>query len=318
MGKHLVTIGDLVLDIIMPVTFPVRGGMHQQVTDRRIEPGGAANTVIAALRLGLDVSLAGAVGSDVYREEILRPLRAAGANLDHVIVMPHTESTLVVTLTDRASGEHVFIGHYGTSEEMPYPPGLDHVIAQADAVFLSGYTLVERRVVAMALRALDRAVDTGVPIFMDVGPLLKMADQVHIRRALESTHMLFLTADEAQLVTQGRTGPEAYAEILTLGPRHAVIKRGPQGCMIVTSDWWLDVPAFAVDQVVDTVGAGDVFDAAFIAGMLQGLSMRECALLANATGAASTRKIGSGTNAPTYEEVMAVLAEAGETVNFSC
>ncbi len=318
MGKHLVTIGDLVLDIIMPVTFPVVGGVHQQVADRRIEPGGAANTIITALRLGLDVSLAGAVGSDVYGEEILRPLRAAGANLDYVVVMPGMDSTLVVTLTDRESGEHVFIGHYGEGGEMPYPAGLDDLIQAANAVFLSGYTLIEQRVVPMTLRALNRAVATDTPICMDVGPLLEMADQEHIRHVLQHTHMLFLTDDEAQLVTRGRTGPDAYAEILTLGPKHIVVKRGPQGCMIVTSDWWLEIPAFNVDQIVDTVGAGDAFDAAFIAGMLHGLPMRECALLANATGAASTRKVGSGTNAPTCAEVMAVLAEAGETINFSC
>jgi sugar/nucleoside kinase (ribokinase family) len=317
MGKHLVTIGDLVLDIIMPVTFPVVGGVHQQVTDRRIEPGGAANTIITALRLGLDVSLAGAVGSDIYGEQILAPLRAAGANLDQVVVVPGA-STLVVTLTDRASGEHVFIGHYGESEEMPYPDGLDDLIQRADAVFLSGYTLVEQRIVAMALRALDQAVATNTPITMDVGPLLEMADQAHIRYVLQHTHVLFLTDDEARLITQDRTGRDAYAGLLALGPEMVVIKRGPQGCLIVSADHWLEVPAFAVDQVVDTVGAGDAFDAAFIAGMLHGLSLRECALLANATGAASTRKVGSGTNAPTCDDIMAVLHAAGETINFSC
>ncbi len=318
MGKHLVTIGDLVLDIIMPVTFPIRGAAHQNLTERRIEPGGAANTIIAARRLGLDVSVAGPVGNDALGPQILQPLRESGADLSYVHAMPGSISTLVITLTDRTCDEHVFIGHCGSGPEIPYPDGLDACIAQADAIFLSGYTLVEQRAVPLMLRALDQAVSTNTPVYMDVGPSLQIADQAHIQHALQNTYMLFLTADEAELVTAGRTGPESYAEILTLGPTHAVIKRGPQGCMIVTADWWLEIPAFEVDQIVDSVGAGDVFDAAFIAGMLNGLPMRDCALLANATGAASVYKMGCGTNAPTCAEVMAVLEKAGKTINFSC
>lgn len=318
MGKHLVTLGDLVLDIIMPVKLPVVGGQHQHPDERSTEPGGAANTIITALNLGLDVTVTGAVGADVYGERILRPLREHGANLDHVLAPPDSESTLVLTLTDRDSGEHVFLGHYGRGADVPYPDALDTVIAQADALFLSGYTLVEKRIVGMAMRALQQAVRTETPVFMDVGPLLQMAEQDNVKWVLQHTHMLFLTEEEAALVTENRTGPEAYAELLTLGPTYAVVKRGANGCTILTTDWWLEVPAFEVDQVVDTVGAGDAFDAAFIAGILNDLPMRECALLANATGAVSTMKVGSGTNAPTCEEVLAVLHKAGETINFSC
>ncbi len=318
MSKTLVTLGDLVLDILLPVALPALPGRHQQTTERRIEPGGAANTIITALNLGLDVVVAGSVGSDVYGEQILRPLRERGARLDGVRIMPESESTLVVTLTDRDSGEHVFLGHYGGGPEVTYPPALDAAITGAGALFMSGYTLVERRIVALALRALEQAVRVGTPIYMDVGPLLEMADEDTIRWVLEHTHTLFLTEDEAALVTGGRTGPDAYADLLALGPRCVVVKRGAQGCAVLTADWWEEVPAFPVERIVDTVGSGDAFDAAFIAGALGGLVLRACALLANATGAVSVQKAGSGTNAPTCREIMDVLEQAGVDITFSC
>jgi sugar/nucleoside kinase (ribokinase family) len=318
MTPRIVSIGDLVLDIIMPSTFPVRGGEHQNLPERRIEPGGSANFIIAARNLGIEVSAAGAVGDDVYGTQILAPLRARGVDVANVVVSPGSTSTLVVTLTDRQSSEHVFLGSYGDGPEIPYPEGLDASIEQADALFLSGYTLVEKRIVAMTLRAVDYAHHLGKPIYMDVGPLWKMADEEHVKWVLKHVYLLLLTADEASLVTDETRYEQAYADLLLEGPTYAVVKTGAQGCMIVTRDWWFQVPAFEVDRVVDTVGAGDTFDAAFMAGLLNGLEMRECALLANAMGAASTMKIGAGTNAPTCAEVMAVLDKAGEKVNFTC
>jgi sugar/nucleoside kinase (ribokinase family) len=317
MAKHIVSIGDLVLDIIMPAAFPIRIGEHQNLAERRIEPGGSANFIIAAHNLGIEVSAAGAVGDDVYGTQILAPLRARGVDVTNVAVSPGSTSTIVVTLTEERTGEHVFLGSYGDGPEIPYPKGLDAQIEQADALFLSGYTLVEKRIVSMTLRAVEYAHHLGKPIYMDVGPLFKLADEEHVKWVLKHVYLLLLTADEASLVTNEQY-EQAYADLLLEGPKFAVVKVGAQGCVIVTRDWWFQVPAFQVDRVVDTVGAGDTFDAAFVAGLLNGLEMRECALLANAMGAASTQKVGAGTNAPTCAEMMAVLDKAREKVDFTC
>jgi ribokinase len=318
MAKHIVSVGDLVLDIILPAQFPIRGGQHQIPADRRTEPGGAANFMIAARNLGADVTAAGAVGADVYGDLILAALRKRRIDVSQVVVTPGSTTTLVITLTDRESGEHVFLGHYGEGPELTYPKKLDAKIDKADAVFLSGYTLVEQRLAPMVIRAVNRAQQRRKPVYLDVGPLLTAADPERVKWALARTHALFLTEEEVPLVTPGLSYQEAYAELLLQGPEFAVVKRGPQGCVLVTRDEWIEVPAFEVEQVVDTVGAGDTFDAAFMVGMLNGLEMRESALLANAMGAANTYKVGAGTNAPTCAEVMAVLGRAGVAISFSC
>lgn len=314
MTKHLITIGDLVLDIILPVTLPVHPEQHQHAAQRRIEPGGATNTIITARNLGLRVTVVGAVGADFYGEQILTPLRATGADCSLVEVTPDSATTLVVTLTDQHSGEHVFLGHYGEGPVAIYPAGLDEQIEQADALFLSGYTLAETRLSAVAQQALDYAYQRNVPIYLDVGPFLNHADQELVNWTLERTHLLFLTEEETAQVIDHSAGREAYAELLMHGPTYAVIKRGSAGCKVVTVDWWLDFPAFSVDQVVDTVGAGDCFAAAFIAGLISDLPLNDCATLANATGAANAQKVGAGTNSPTRAEIQAILDAAGETL----
>lgn len=52
MAGHVVSVGDLVLDVVLPVTLPVVGGKHQEPAFRRVEPGGAANFLFAARHMG--------------------------------------------------------------------------------------------------------------------------------------------------------------------------------------------------------------------------------------------------------------------------
>lgn len=316
MSKTIISLGDLVLDIVAPVRFPVRGGDHHSLSDCLTTPGGAANFIITARHLGIEVIAAGAVGADAHGDAIRRPLQEQGVDTHFVTALPGSTSTLVLTLTDRESGEHIFLGHYGEGPDIPYPAGLDTAIEQADAVFLMSYTLLEKRVVTLALRALEHAHRVGTPIYLDAGPLIGLADQEQVKWALQRTHLFFLTDDEAPLVTHGLQHENAYAALMTQGPKFAVVKHGPNGCTVVAADHTLHCPAYRVEKVVDTVGAGDCFDAAFLAGLLYRLPLEQCARLANATGAVNASKIGAGINAPTAAEIRTVLEQAGQSVDY--
>ena len=70
----------------------------------------------------------------------------------------------------------------------------------------------------------------------------------------------------------------------------------------------IHVPGFPV-AVVDTVGAGDSFAPAFIAGWLRGGALRDCAALANAMGALTATQRGAGTRIPPRERLLEMLAD---------
>jgi ribokinase len=317
MGKHIVSIGDLVLDITMPVALPIRPGNHQDTSVRKVEPGGAANFMIAARHMGLDVSAAGTVGVDAFGKLILDALRDEGVDTSHIVTVTGSTSTLVFALTDQASGEHTFVGHYGEGPEVPYPRKLDKRIARSDALFVSGYSLFEERVLPMALQAVEQAVAQKVPIYLDAGPYLEMVPPDQVRWIIERVTVIMMTEEEVPSASGGLSGEEAYTRLLDQGPGILVVKQGPAGCTIVTPEGVRQVPGFNV-PVVDTVGAGDCFDAAFIAGLLSGLDLWACGRLANAMGAVAVQKIGAGRSAPTCAEVLAVLREAGEEIDFRC
>jgi ribokinase len=317
MGKRIISVGDLVLDLIMGVSLPVLPAQHQEPAFRRMEPGGAANFMIAAQHMGLEVSAAGAVGTDIFGTQILDFLKMDGIDTTHVTTPPGSTSTLVLVLTDQTSGEHVFLGHYGDGPEVPYPPRLDQAVAAADLVFVLGYTLTEARVLPLAQRAIERSAAVGVPVYMDVGPFMRMVAPEIIRQVIGPMSLLLMTEEEVPSVSEGRSGFEAYRYLLDSGPSALIVKQGASGCLVITREGQEQIPGYPV-KVVDTVGAGDCFAGAFVAGRLNGLSLSDAARLANAMGAATVQKIGAGRNAPTCEEVLAVLEQAGERLNFPC
>jgi sugar/nucleoside kinase (ribokinase family) len=92
-----------------------------------------------------------------------------------------------------------------------------------------------------------------------------------------------------------------------------VLKLGAEGCMVATEAESIHVPAFPV-EVVDTVGAGDSFASAFIAGWIRGGDLRACATLANAMGALAATQRGAGTRIPPRERLLEMLSNHPEAL----
>jgi 5-dehydro-2-deoxygluconokinase len=100
------------------------------------------------------------------------------------------------------------------------------------------------------------------------------------------------------------------AEALTLGARVAVAKHGPDGVSAHTADGGEErVPGLAV-PVVNGLGAGDAFGAAFGTGLLAGLPLAEAIRRGNAAGAIVATRLSCSTAMPRANEVDAVLAGA--------
>ncbi len=310
--QHLVSVGDLVLDILMQIRLPVEAGRHQHTDILRADPGGAGSVMIAARRLGLAVSAIGTVGDDLFGTQILSGLRAEGIDTRGVTVPSGSASTLVNVFTDRVSGEHVFVGHRGAGPIIAATETTRAIIASADALFVDGFALADARTQALAFDAIEQARTAQIPVYFDPGPMLPREQPALARRATEQADAVLLTGDEAEILTDG-----AVAVLLAGASGLVIVKNGSAGCTIVTDHATRTIAGFPA-ATIDTVGAGDCFDAAFMAARLNGRRIEDAALLANAAGAASVQKVGAGTNVPTCAEINLLLAAAGKSLRFSC
>jgi sugar/nucleoside kinase (ribokinase family) len=101
-------------------------------------------------------------------------------------------------------------------------------------------------------------------------------------------------------------------EILRLGPKVVVVTMGADGCLVVTNDEAIRLPAYTV-PVADTTGAGDCFIGTFVSLYLQNWNLRQCGTYASAAAAISVTKVGSRSALPTLDEIEHFLAKSGES-----
>ncbi len=307
MPKRLVTVGDLVVDLLLEVRLPVVSEAHQTSPGLLIEPGGACTTLLTARGLGLEAAALGTVGDDLQGRMLLDILAEADIDISALLVLAGGTTTTVISLSDRQGPAHVFLGHYGESPPIEFTAAAAGQLDGANAVFIPGYTLVEERLKPLVAAVLRYMESNAAPLYVDVGPFLGQLEQAGVEEVLRAADVLILTDDEIRFVTAGESDIDACRRLLEVYPDlRIVLKRGAAGCHLLGRELDLACPGFRAD-VVDTIGAGDAFAAAFIWAELQGYSPAECGTIGNAMGAASVAKAGAGRNAPTRAEAQRVL-----------
>ncbi len=310
--KTLVTIGDLVMDVLLEVQLPAGADEHQTARSLRFEAGGACTTILAARGMGLEVAALGAVGDDLPGRFLTELLAEAGVDIGALQMPSNSTTTTVVSLSDRQQGGHVFLGRYGQGGAIHFNAAAAQRLNAAAAVFVPGYTLLEGRLTGLVEGAFAWLAGESRRVYFDVGPFLDELQRDRIDEALRLVDVLLLTEDEIAFVAHDLRDLQRRHPQLTI-----VLKLGERGCRILSGETDLRVPGFPV-EVIDTIGAGDAFAAAFIWADLQRHSLAECGTIANAMGAASVGRAGAGSNVPSRAELQALLDANRRRIDLSC
>lgn len=287
---QLTAVGGLACDLILPIqALPLEANLHQSCPWTKWEAGGSANTLITSARLGLRTCAVGAVGDDPGGGIVMRILEAEGVDLTETAVISNQSTTLSVCLID-GKGEHVFTGCWPNADPLDMPAGWLKTMEESAALFVSGYCLAPNALenAENTLTCMRHARAHGGIVCFDLGPRNYWTN--HIDEALAATDVLVGTEEEL-------FEDPPVRDYLQAGPHMVIAKDGPYGCRILTRDETVKCPGFDV-EAVDTVGAGDAFAAGFIAGALNGESLFEAGMRANAVGAAAVTRLGTGSLLP--------------------
>ena len=299
-SKNIVIIGDAAVDTI--VRLPESGTGIETLKDIEAElsAGGAVgNTAIALTRLSLKVSLAFAVGADGYGDFLKQTFVEAGVDVSSIEVVPDRFTLNVIVIIDR-SGERYFAVHPTVgSASMYYPPNkLDLTsIAQARWLHTSGSSFEYGSTREAIIKAMEYARNVGIPVSLDLNlrprtNALTTGYREAVRSAIDLADYVFGSAKDEIVFYTGIDNAVEAARALANGKRTVIARSGSRGCVVITSSGdSFHSPAFKV-KVVDTLGAGDVFDAGFIAAKLENKSVMEAAQWGNALASLSVAAEG--------------------------
>lgn len=250
---------------------------------RSQSPGGsAANTVVALSRMGFSTGYVGKVGQDAEGEILVKSMDG----VDTSRVMRGGQSGFTVVLLD-ARRERTIIVLPNANDDIT----LDDVDIDycRDGRFLHLTAFAGEKPTAAQIEIVRR-VGKEIRICFDPGEIHTQKGLVKMLPVVKHCDVLFVTDREARLLT-GEDYVDGTHELLNYGPNVVVCKLGAEGSYVLSKDEEFHVPPIEV-EVVDRTGAGDVYAAGFIAGLLKGYDVMRCAKIANIAAAQSVTDWG--------------------------
>jgi ribokinase len=263
--------------------------------------GKGANQAAAAALLGASVTFLGRVGDDEFGEPLVQALGEKGIDTS-LVERASDASTGAAFITVTPDGENAITVAPGANRSLT-PQEVD---AASGAIGNARVLVAQMEIpVETVLRAVEVASERGTRALVNLAPTFEVP-----RGLLERLDPLVVNEHEAAFLlgseVEGVDGAlSAAPELLSLGPRSAVITIGEAGAVFADGESVEHILAPKVD-VVDTTGAGDAFVGALATWLARGASLKEAVAYAVRAGAAAVTREGAQGALPTPEVVEAL------------
>ncbi|MBB4015629.1 sulfofructose kinase [Chelatococcus caeni] len=293
--QSVLCIGIATLDYVYKLdALPTRAEKYR-ARDVAVTTGGCAgNAAVAIARLGGRARLVARLGDDRVGDDIVGSLTDEGVDCSGVVRIGGQRSPVSAILVD-AAGERTVISY----SDPRYPAAVESLPAALPPG--TGAVLGDTRWQEGAARIFTLARAAGVPAVFDVD---RAPDHPGVLEA--ASHIAF--SAQALRERTGLDDPREGLGRLAVGLRDSwlAVTTGEGGVFFIEDGKVAHEPAFTVD-VVDTLGAGDVWHGALALALAEGMAPRPAVRFANATAAIKCTRFGGGRGAPSRAEVERLL-----------
>ncbi len=274
-----------------------------ELSDRQQEvaPGGsAANTLSGVNALGNHSAFAGVIGSDEHGELYRNKTEAEGV-VSHL--QTHSEEatghSLILITPD---GERTMLTHLGAAVTFD-KLGVDREkIINSKILHIEAYQLESSEIIKVIYEAIAIAREGGVKISLDLSDagLITRNKELFKQVVKEHIDILFANEDEALAFT-GKSGLNALSEI-SRDVSVAVVKLGGQGSLVQQGDVVYKIEPYKV-EMINTNGAGDMYAAGILHGLVNGLDLQVAGDIASHVSALVVASPGGRLDQKYYEVI---------------
>ncbi len=253
--------------------------------------GKGANQAVAIAKLGGNVEMIGAVGTDFFGDFLIKSLK--NANVGTKMIKEIEGTSGVANIWVNESGENSIILDAGANGKINESILENSKNMIKNAMFLLLQFEIPFDVVEKAAKI---AHDNGVKVILDPAPARKIPDS--LLKCVD-----YITPNEIEIVqiSSGKTLKNKIENLQLKGPQ-VVVKAGAKGVYIVENGKLLNLESFKVNSV-DTTGAGDCFNGAMAVGLSEKMDIKNACMFAMAASAISVTRKGAGDSFPTRDEV---------------
>ncbi len=306
---QMITIGET-----MAAFTPLASGPLRYVPDFKMRIAGAeSNVAIGAAKLGVDVAWVSKLGEDEFGHFICNQTRAEGVDCRHLIFT--SEYPTGIMFKETSAGEtKVFYYRAGSAASHMTPEDLDEsLFSEARLLHMTGITSVlSDDCMAMTEQAFALAAKHGLTISFDPNirkKLWKDKDYSGLIRDLTlKSQIVLLGLDEAEVLFQTREIDGIVSVLCKEGNASMIaIKDGGKGAIVADRDQRISIPPYPC-KCIEPIGAGDGFNAGFLAGVLQGRGLETAGKMGAVCGALATQTPGDVEGYPDCRQMEQALS----------
>ncbi len=264
--------------------------------------GSAGNTIRAMARLGCEVGFIGKVGRDKTGDFFVQALE--NLHVESAVFRGTERSGKCVSLIS-PDGERTMVTHLGAALELSAPEIEPDLFDGYDCLYVEGYLVQNHELIRKAART---AKACGLQVAIDLASFNIVAENLEFLRELvrDYVDIVFANEDEAKTFTC-EAAPLNALQVISEMARLVVVKIGMKGALIKQGDEVVHVGIMAAAKRVDTTGAGDFYAAGFMAGMCDGLSLRQCGTIGAVTAGKVIEVVGTTFGEESWGEILRLV-----------
>ncbi|MGJ9382676.1 sugar kinase [Salipaludibacillus sp. CF4.18] len=310
--KDVITIGDAMITFNPSMKGPMK---YVQSFDRKV--GGAElNFAIGCARLGLNTGWISRLGNDEFGKYILNFVRGEGIDVSEVgLEVGYPTSLNFKEIMEDGSGRTFYYRNQSPTTTLTEDALEETYFKDSKVLHITGVfpAIDSDKNIGVIKRAIAIAKKQGLLISFDPNIRLKLWSKADAKKAiaefLPDVDILLTGVDEAEILLGVSEPKEIIEKSKALGIQYIAIKQGDKGSIGYFDGECIEAPSVKPKKVVDTVGAGDGFDAGFIYGVLHQWSLRKTLEFANTIGSMVVSVSGDNEGLPYLEDVLVQLGE---------
>ena len=275
--------------------FPTLNSKTKMLQFSKQGGGQVATAMVALSRWGIKTKYIGKVGGDELGQFSINSIRQERVDVSSVTVEPDTPNQFAMIIVDALSGERTIL--WDRDPRLMYRDGELHreETCSGKLLHLDGHDL------RAALQCAKWAKEEGIPTVIDLDKVEPLSAEL-----IKAIDFVITSSRFPALFTGIPDREKGLLELQKLTPGFLCATLGPEGAIALVDGTFLRVKGFQT-KVVDTTGAGDVFHAGFIYGLLQNWEVVEILRFANAVAALKCRDLGGRRGIPSLEEAQKLM-----------
>ena len=285
----------------IPTALEISEMMYDKFGCQRASGGSAANTMSGLGRLGVKAGFVSKVGNDEVGHFFERQM--AESHVEPLMLKSETPTGRAMTFVT-PDGERTFATCLGAAIELSPDDIRTELFDGWDIFYVEGYLVANPN---MLRKALETAKAKGLKIGIDLASYNVVEESRDQFMQLIENHVDYVFANEKEAFALTGLEPLEALDFIASRCEIAVVKVGAKGAFVKRGDEMVTVAPTKAD-VIDTNGAGDMWAAGFMAGLVKGESLARCGQMAAIVAANVIEVVGTKLDAERWKKIHAAIA----------